>query len=96
MKTEENPSISINYKIDRTNHTYTMTFSPISLYAGTYLLDQVLDNIQTKIASILTIDLLDNNYHPDGLDFDLQEMSAYALLYLTIHNRDLISVELVK
>ncbi len=91
-----NIPVTEKYITTRTDRKYSLTFSPVSMYAGTYDLSMILDDIQTKIASILTIDLLDNDYHPDQLDFDLQEMSAFALHYLTIHNRDLISVELIK
>ena len=90
---QDNPSTVIEYITSRTNRSYLLTYSPVSMYAGTYNLNVTLDTLQSTIDKQLNFDHTITDYHPDQLDFDAQEIVTYSLHYLSVHNRDLVSVK---
>ena len=90
---QDNPSTVIEYITSRTNRSYLLTYSPVSMYAGTYDLNVTLDTLQTTVDIQLDFDHTITDYDPNELDFDAQEIVTYSLHYLSIHNRELINIK---
>ncbi len=93
MTPEENPSVVVEYITARTNRSYLLTFSPVSLYAGTYLLDNILDSLQKTVDTELNFDHTITDYDPNELDYDAQEIVTFSMHYLSTHNRELKSIK---
>lgn len=74
----------------RSGRSYELTFSPPSLYGGTYNLKPTIDQFE-RIASIGIEEQEDESH-----EFDVAEVAAYSLLYLVQENRDLINAELIE
>jgi len=85
--------IQTDFTTKRTDRTYRILWSPVSLYAGTYDLPRTTNDISNSVAESLDYDNSSTDYHPDQLDFDHSEITAYALLYLTQFNRTILSVK---
>ena len=93
MTPEDNPSVIVEYITARTNRSYLLTYSPVSMYAGIYDLNVTLDALQSTIDTQLDFDHTITDYHPDQLDFDAQEIVTYSLHYLSVHNRELVNIK---
>ena len=88
MKTER-------YTTVHTNRTYELKFKGPHVYNGTYILETIVTDYENKLSKMLNIDIENNEPDPDLYDYDLQELVAYCLLYLTQYNYSLITVSLV-